>query len=206
MKLVVRMILAAMLVCLPFGAHAQDVITGPKKQKKQTTAPAKKTPKKQPSTHTHYTLREMVEKGRNAEERRDYKEAAKWYRQAAQQGDVEGQFHLSRMYEYGWGVPRNYSMAVKMLKKSAAGGYPEAQYSLGVDYCQGYMMAHDYAEAMKWLLKASAQGSGAADYFIGYMYEEGKGVAKDSAEALRWYQRAAERGDPSAKNKLKSLK
>jgi hypothetical protein len=42
---------------------------------------------------------------------RDYTEAVKWYRLAAQQGDPDAQLNLGKMYELGNGVPRDYIQA-----------------------------------------------------------------------------------------------
>lgn len=41
----------------------------------------------------------------------DYKEAVKWYHQAAEQGNADAQFKLGRMYANGYGVPQDYVQA-----------------------------------------------------------------------------------------------
>ena len=38
---------------------------------------------------------------------KDYAEAVKWYRLAADQGNLEAQFNLARMYLRGRGVPKD---------------------------------------------------------------------------------------------------
>jgi uncharacterized protein len=38
----------------------------------------------------------------------DYKEAVKWYRLSAEQGDTRAQYNLSEMYYKGQGVPQDY--------------------------------------------------------------------------------------------------
>ena len=60
----------------------------------------------------------------------DEAESARWYRKAAEQGDVAAQFKLGGMYLYGHGVPQDYVRAHKWLNLSRAGGYSRAQEDL----------------------------------------------------------------------------
>ncbi|CEN48114.1 conserved hypothetical protein [Capnocytophaga canimorsus] len=53
---------------------------------------------------------------------KDYYEAVKWYRKAAEQGDASGQNNLGDMYYYGYGVPKDKAEAVKWYQKSARQG------------------------------------------------------------------------------------
>jgi TPR repeat protein len=62
----------------------------------------------------------------------DYEEAAKWYEKAAEQGNVEAQFHLGLMRAHGHGIAQNDEEAVKWFRKAAEQGNAEAQYNLGV--------------------------------------------------------------------------
>jgi TPR repeat protein len=43
---------------------------------------------------------------------RNYDEAMKWYRKAAEQGEAFAQSNLGFMYENGKGVPQNYDEAM----------------------------------------------------------------------------------------------
>jgi TPR repeat protein len=63
---------------------------------------------------------------------RDYAEAAKWFRLAADNGSVFSQCMLAGMYSNGDGVPRDDAEAARLYKEPAERGYPPAQYSLGV--------------------------------------------------------------------------
>jgi len=67
----------------------------------------------------------------------DYAEAVKWYRLAANQGDLAGQFNLGMMYEGGKGVPRDHAEAVKWFRKVADQGDARAQLFLGTAYAPG---------------------------------------------------------------------
>ena len=62
----------------------------------------------------HYEDGEGVKKTLN--------EAVKWYRKAAEQGDVGAQYRLGYLYEDGEGVKKNLNEAVKWYKKAADQG------------------------------------------------------------------------------------
>jgi TPR repeat protein len=67
----------------------------------------------------------------------DYKEAAKWYRMAAEQGHAWAQYNLGGMYLRGQGVPQDYKEAAKWWRKAAEQGDAGAQCNLGVMYEKG---------------------------------------------------------------------
>ena len=50
---------------------------------------------------------------------RNYAEAAKWYRLAAEQGDAHAQFNLGAMYSSGRGVPKDLITAYMWFDLSA---------------------------------------------------------------------------------------
>jgi hypothetical protein len=52
----------------------------------------------------------------------DYGEAARWYRQAAEQGDAGGQFNLGSAYYSGQGVPQDYVQTHMWCNLAAAAG------------------------------------------------------------------------------------
>ena len=62
----------------------------------------------------------MYEQGKGVPQ--DYKEAAKWYRKSAEQGDADAQDKLGLMYYNGQGVPKDYKEAVKWYTKAAEQG------------------------------------------------------------------------------------
>lgn len=86
----------------------------------------------------------------------NYAEAEKWYRLAAEQGDVSGQYNLGLLYLRGNGVQKNYLKAEKWLRKAAEQDFAEAQHDLGVLYSVGGSgLQIDLVEAYKWILIAS---------------------------------------------------
>ena len=56
--------------------------------------------------------------GLDADAKGDFKEAVKWFRLAAEQGDVFAQFKLGGMYLMGKGVPQDSEAARKWMKLS----------------------------------------------------------------------------------------
>ena len=53
---------------------------------------------------------------------RDYQEAVKWFRRAAEQGNTRAQHNLGFMYANGEGVPKDYVRAYAWLNLAAAQG------------------------------------------------------------------------------------
>ena len=66
---------------------------------------------------------------------RDYSEAVKWFRRAADKGNIDAQFQLGLMYETGKGVS-DYSEALNWYRLAANQGNSDAQYNLGHMYAR----------------------------------------------------------------------
>ncbi len=60
----------------------------------------------------------------------DKAEAVKWYRKAAEQGLVRGQYNLAQRYRYGGGVDIDLTQAKYWYEKAAAQGYEDAKKQL----------------------------------------------------------------------------
>lgn len=118
----------------------------------------------------------------------------------AEQGSVEAQKKLGRIYRYNDYDKQDYKEALKWYRKAAEQGDAEAQTVLGDFYREGSFFAyddideHDYAEAAKWYRKAAEQGNAKAQSELGDLYCEGNGVKQDYAEAAKWYRKATEHG------------
>jgi TPR repeat protein len=56
----------------------------------------------------------------------DYKEAVKWYRLAAEQGDAFAQYNLGAMYAEGLGVLQDYVLAHMWWNIAGSNGYEDA--------------------------------------------------------------------------------
>jgi len=95
----------------------------------------------------------------------DYKQAAAWYRKAADQGKAAAQIHLADLYRDGRGVARDMAQASDWYRKAAELGDAGAQGTLGLLYSVGMGVARDDVEAYYWLsLAAAVKGPNQARY------------------------------------------
>lgn len=89
-------------------------------------------------------------------------EAVHWINKAAELGLPEAQFHLSRLYAYGWcGVEKNLTAERLWLNKAVDNGYPEALYIKGVEEANDYLETKEasaLASARSWLNQAAERG------------------------------------------------
>ena len=137
---------------------------------------------------------------------KNYKEAVKWLRKAAKQGNPLAQFDLGEMYYYkGRGVPKDKVKAAKWYHKAAEQGWDLAQYRLGEMYYRGEGVPKNYAEAVKWWREAAEQGHAGAQYGLGKMYYKGQGVPKNEVEGYAWFLSAKANGDKKASKAVSIL-
>jgi uncharacterized protein len=133
----------------------------------------------------------------------DAVEAAKWYRQAALQGNMDAQYRLARLVAKGAkGLTKNQDMAFKLFVSAASGGQAEAQNALGEIYRQGRGVPADFAKAAEWYRKAAQANYAPAQNSLGILYLDGKGVTRDLNEAARHFELAANQGDGWGLNNL----
>lgn len=93
---------------------------------------------------------------------RDFEQAARWLRKAADQGDPEAQYNLGIAYIKGQGVPADLGQAFRWMVLAAEQGIAPAQARLGLMYATGDGVALDPVEAHKWLILAAKAGDAAA--------------------------------------------
>jgi TPR repeat protein len=133
---------------------------------------------------------------------RNYVEAVKWYRKAAEQNLAVAQSDLGGCYYLGQGVVKDYVEAVKWYRKAAEQNLAYAQGHLGVCYFFGQGVATNDVEAVEWYRKAAEQNDASAQSGLGLCYFSGQGVATNDVEAVKWYRKAAEQNDASAQSAL----
>ncbi len=139
-----------------------------------------------------YNLGRLYAKGLGVKD--DYKEATRWYRQAADQGHARAQVALGEHYAAGQGVPQDNAEAVKWYRRAAEQGDATGQYTLAVMYLVGTGVPKDDAEALKWYRASAEQGYALSLFHLGMRYKKGQGVTPDSAEAYKWLTLAAANG------------
>jgi len=116
----------------------------------------KKVEQKDHNSVVQFALGVMYTNGQGV--RQDDKEAVKWYRKSAEQGDADAQYNLGVRYDSGQGVRQDYKEAVKWYRKSAEQGDADAQSNLGVRYAKGQGMRQDKRMAKDWFGKSCDNG------------------------------------------------
>ncbi|MBL0155695.1 MAG: sel1 repeat family protein [Bryobacterales bacterium] len=119
--------------------------------------------------------------------KRDYAEAAKWYRKAAEQGKAASQYYLGSIHSAGQIPLPDYSEAAKWLFRSAQQGYRPAFHGVGILYEKGRGVQQSDMEAVNWFRRAADFGYVGGQYKMARAYESGRGVPQDLAEAYFWW-------------------
>lgn len=139
---------------------------------------------------------------------KDYVNAAKQYRYAAERGFSAAQFYLGLCYLNGYGVDVNFREAFSWLKLAAENAdmpWIEAFTPLAYCYYGGLGVTKNLSEALRWYRKGADSGNVEAQYCLGLAYDNGEGVMQDYEEAAKWYLLAAEKGHMGAANNLATL-
>ena len=156
-------------------------------------------------TQNYHNVWELYNKGMTYYNKRDYTEAVKYFKQAAEEGYADAQYMLGICYLTGHGVTQDYNEVVKWYRKAAEQGNADAQNGLGSCYYTGHGVTQNYNEAVKWYRKAAEQGSAGGQWSLGLCYQYGYGVTKNIDTAVEWYRKAARQGDEIAQGSLKYL-
>lgn len=89
---------------------------------------------------------------------KNYAEAKKWYKLAAENGDRDAQSELAFLYYTGRGGEQDLKKSFSWYKKSAEQGLAVAQYSLGIMYFSGSgVPSPDLVKAYSWINMAASQ-------------------------------------------------
>ena len=110
--------------------------------------------------HVQFSLGSQYEEGEDIA--RDVKEAAKWYRKAADQGLATAQFKLAKMYDNGQGVPQDAKQAFAWYLKAAEQEMVAAQLKVGMMYNKGDGVEQDDTAAYMWLGLSAETGEKSA--------------------------------------------
>jgi TPR repeat protein len=135
-----------------------------------------------------------------AAERRDYEST----KLKAEKGDMDAQYHLAVLHEFGRGTEENTLEAARWCRRAAEQGHAVAQLSLGRKLLLGEAVVPDMKEAFAWFMKSALQGNPQAELALSVCYQEGDGVKASETEARKWRQQAAEHGEPRAQCNLGS--
>lgn len=130
-----------------------------------------------------------LESAKRAYHEKDYPTAVKEFTVLAEQGNVDAELVLGKMYMMGQGVPKDSDQAIKWLQAAAAQGNADAQFFLGSMYL---LPQKDIAEGLKWMRLSAEQGMQDAQYLLGKSYMTGaKELPRDPVQAEMWLRLAA---------------
>jgi len=109
----------------------------------------------------------------------DPAEAMRWYRMAAEQGHVVGQYQLGLNYRGVEGIPQDYTESVKWLRAAAEQGHVLSMVWLGASYEKSVGVPQDYVQAHKWFNLATVSEAASKS-----SRERGVTVRDDLAERM----------------------
>ena len=88
----------------------------------------------------------------------DFTMAAQYFKQSADQENVNGLYALAYLYSVGEGVMKSDGQAAQYWLLGAKQGHTWAQYNLGHSLALGLGVKQDYLQAAQWYKKASDAG------------------------------------------------
>ena len=128
-------------------------------------------------------------------QKKDPKEAFKWFLKSAEQGYVGAEHNLGWMCDNGVGVERSSTEAAIWYEKAANQGDAQAQNIIGQMYSEGDGVEKSDALAAKWFKKAVQQGDVQGAVNLGFLYINGTGVPQSHKEAFQLFQKASDGGN-----------
>ena len=106
-----------------------------------------------------------------APEYRDYKKAAKLFKDAASSGNAEAKCALAKLYLNGLGLKRDAKEALRLFSEAAAEGCAPAFYNMAVMYENSVGVERNIPKALEYYRKAAALGSSEAKEALEVMGE-----------------------------------
>lgn len=133
---------------------------------------------------------------------KDVKEAEKFWKFAAEKGEVSAQLNLGKLYrdeKYGM---KDLAASHYWLEKAASLGTLETVLMVADDLFHGFGVDQSRASAYRWYQIAAKKNSGVAHYRMALMLEHGDGVRLDSYLAFNHLLEAARLGSRDAQADL----
>jgi len=169
------------LAWFPKGKYAELAdLNARQLQAEARLAPSGPTPETVP-------IEEAVRRGKAALESQNPTEAARWYRSAAERGDVHAQMQMAFMYENGHGVPEDGAQAIEWYRKAAAQGDRDAGFWIAYLYKDGHGTPKNMEEAVRWYKWAAEKGDSRAYASLGEYYMD----TGNYPEAISCFRKAA---------------
>ncbi len=122
----------------------------------------------------------------------------KRYKEACEEGDMQGCFDLGYAYRHGKGIKRNYFKALTPLKMSCSGGIPKGCAVLGDMYWLGLGVKVNYTKMTQYYLKGCNGGYPSVCNGVAISYSTGYGIPKDEKKAIVYFNKACDAGNELA--------
>jgi len=136
---------------------------------------------------------------------KDNKQAADFYKKAAELNNVEGLYNTGVMYMNGRGVEKNYKKAMKCYKKALKGGYDNALTNIEYMVGNGLGDKADMEEVVNYYKIAAEKGVLVAQFNLGLIYYMGESIEKDKIQAYKYWMMAAKQGNTHVQNNIDIL-
>lgn len=136
-------------------------------------------------------------------ENNEYKTAEQWLTELAEEGVLDAQEKLARLYQTGFLGEDSKQKADKWLRKAAERGSKNAQFELAMSYLNDRNATKELkSEGIKLLSRAAQPGPAEAQYQLGLHYLIGDLVEKNQKQGIFYYRMAAEQGHVEAQYSL----
>lgn len=140
--------------------------------------------------------------GHEYQEKKDYKNASKWFLKSAEKGNEVAQFLLGKNYHNGQGVEKDSLKAIEWLTKAATQNHGSASVLLGIIQ----LKANQLNEGFKWLKQgAELTNDPEVQALLASFYTNGVGCEANNSEAIKWYEKSYSNGNKEVKDKLTDL-
>lgn len=194
--------MAMAFICLNGNAQAQNTAPGPRTSVEITEYEQRAAAG---DGEAMRKLAQCYEQGTGGVSR-DLKEAWKWYGLAAQEGDLEAEYNIGRLYRDGIGTKQNFVESAYWFRKAARNGHVTAMLNIARQFEEGKGVLQDYTIAAENYWKAADRGNAEAAYRYAEMCRDGIGVKADKAKAYKWFEKAAAAGYGDAAQQAELLK
>jgi len=129
------------------------------------------------------------------EDEKSHDEALKWYKNAANSGNIKAMIKLSLYYDAG-DANDNQIESFKWAKMASEAGDGQSMVWLARKYIYGWGVDRNLSEGINWYQRGANVGNSDACYWLGLAYYKGEMVKKNFQEASKFFKKCAESNSP----------